>query len=204
MTVCQIKRNNAEERIRAILEAKTPPMMPTPASEENDTGVSDEVALPNLEEYARDQIRTYIGQKFRSHDLSSLVGALLQADGYTTELSPPGPDGGVDIIAGRGAMGFDPPRLYVQVKSSKDPVDVKVLRELQGVMRNFGAEQGLLVSWGGFKQSVHNEARRLFFEMRLWDAGDVVEMLLKHYDRLPDDLRTELPLKRTWTPVLED
>jgi predicted Mrr-cat superfamily restriction endonuclease len=100
-------------------------------------------------------------------DILFSFGALLQADGYTTELSPSGPDSGVDIIAGRGAMGFDPPRLCVQMKSGNDPVDVKVLRELQGVMRNFGTEQSLLVSWGGFKQSVHNEARRLFFEMRL-------------------------------------
>jgi hypothetical protein len=29
-------------------------------------------------------------------------------------------------------------------------------------------------------------------------------MLMKHYDRLPEDLRTELPLKGIWTLVPED
>jgi restriction system protein len=101
-------------------------------------------------------------------------------------------------------MGFDPPRLCVQVKSSDTPEDVKTLRELQGVMRNFGAEQGLLVAWGGFKSSVHAEARRHFFEIRLWDAGDVVKALLENYERLPEDVQAELPLKRIWSLVLEE
>ena len=33
------------------------------------------------------------------------------------EVAPPGPDGGVDIVAGSGPMGFDRPRICVQVKS---------------------------------------------------------------------------------------
>jgi restriction system protein len=71
-------------------------------------------------------------------------------------------------------------------------------------MSNFGAEQGLLVAWGGFKQSVGNEARQLFFNVRLWDQGELVRAVLEHYDRLPDDLQAELPLKRIWTLVPEE
>jgi restriction system protein len=164
----------------------------------------DSAAPPDLEEFARDQIRAYIGRKFRGHELSRLVTAILKAQDYQTYMAPPGADGGVDIIAGRGPMGFDAPRLCVQVKSSDQPLDVKPLRELQGVMRSFGAQQGLLVSWGGFRQSVLNESRQHFFDTRLWDAGDVIEMLLAHYDRLPPGLQTELPLKRIWTLVPEE
>lgn len=43
-------------------------------------------------------------------------------------------------------MGFEAPRLCVQVKSGDDPVDVTVLRELRGVMKAYRAEQGLIVS----------------------------------------------------------
>jgi len=77
------------------------------------------------------------------------------------------------------------------------------MRELQGVVRSFGADQGLLVSWGGFKQSVINEARQHFFEIRLWDAGDILSHLFAHYDQLPEDLRAEIPLKRVWILLLE-
>lgn len=196
MTVCRIRRNQAEARIQAILEGKQL------YSEE--TGETEPEPPFDLEAYAQDQVRAYIETRFKGHDLARLVNALLTAQGYQTYMSPPGPDGGVDIIAGRGPMGFDPPRLCVQVKSTSQPVDVKVLRELQGVVKNYGAQQGLLVSWAGFKQSVFDESRRLFFEVRLWDSGNVVRSLLQQYDQLPEDLQAELPLKRIWTLVAED
>ncbi|NLE76636.1 MAG: restriction endonuclease [Chloroflexi bacterium] len=201
MTVCQIRRNNAEERIKTVLDGRpSAPAVPR----QTEAAEPDEEALPNLEEYAQDQIRAYIDRKYKGHDLARLVTAVLKAQGYRTYTASPGPDGGADIMAGRGPMGFDPPRLCVQVKSGSQPADVRVLRELQGVMRNFGAEQGLLVSWGGFKSTVFTEASRLFFQIRLWDSGDIVQNLLEHYDQLPEDLQAELPLKRIWTLVQEE
>jgi Restriction endonuclease len=82
-------------------------------------------------------------------ELAQLVGDILRAEGFVTNVSPAGPDGGVDILAGQGGMGFDGARLAVQVKSGAQLVDAPTLRELQGVMSNFGAARGLLVSWAG-------------------------------------------------------
>lgn len=200
MTVCQIQRNNAEERFKAILKGKRiapPPLVP----EDQDADTATPV---DLEGNARDQIRGEIGRRFRGHDLERLVSAILKATGYRTLEAPIGADGGVDILAGRGPMGFDAPRLCVQVKSSDQPLDVKVLRELQGVMRNYGAHQGLLVSWGSFKTTTLNEARTLFFEIRLWDSDDIIEALLECYSDLPPDIQAELPLKQVWMLVPED
>ena len=50
-------------------------------------------------------------------------------------------------MAGSGPFGFDAPRLIVQAKSQDAKVDVKVLRELTGVMGKFHADQTLL--WAG-------------------------------------------------------
>jgi len=200
MTVCQIKRNDAENRVKALVGGKKAPLAApgeAPDASEDDTVV-------NIEEFARDQIRTQLSQKFRGHDLARLVGALLAAQDYHAQVSSPGRDGGVDILAGKGAMGFDHPRLVVQVKSQDAPVDVSVLRELQGVMKNFGAEQGLLVAWGGFKSTVIEEARRQFFELRLWDADDLITAVVDNYENLPADLQADIPLKRLWALVLEE
>ena len=71
-------------------------------------------------------------------------------------------------------------------------------------MKTFGADQGLLVSWGGFNRVVLEEARRSFFTVRLWDSGDLIEAVLKSYENLPDALQAELPLKRIWGLVLEE
>lgn len=201
MTVGRIRRNKAEERLRSIL-AKKDDTSTKPTANMVDEA---EIEAPfEIEQFARDQISDYINRKFKGHGLARLVAALLQAQGYQVRIAPEGPDGGVDIIAGRGALGFEPPRLIVQVKSSDTPVDVSVLRELQGVMSNFNADQGLFVAWGGFKGTVEKEAARQYFKIRLWDADYLVQMLQEHYDQLPDAIQAELPLKRIWTLVLEE
>lgn len=205
MTVCRIKRNNADERIKVILNGAPDPNLTSPLPEPGVEPDDTETEPPlDIEQYSKDQIHAYIGAKFKGHELSRLVTSILKAQGYKTEMSPPGPDGGLDIIAGQGAMGFNPPRLGVQVKSGGGSVDVTILRELKGVLKNFGAEQGLLVSWGGFKSSVYKESRTLLFEIRLWDADTLIQNLIDYYDKLPDTIQAEIPLKRIWTLVLKE
>ena len=196
MTVCEIKRNEAEKRVKELLQ-KEDYQVEIVKPVEHAEGAID------IEQYARDEIVKFIGRKFKGHDLARLVQAVLNAQGYTTLKSDPGPDGGVDILAGAGPLGFDNPKICIQVKSSASPVDVKVLRELQGVMSKVRAEQGLLVSWGGFNNKAIQEARDAFFSIRLWDSGDLIEALLKYYEHFDDELKAELPLKRIWGLVLE-
>lgn len=202
MTVCQIKRNNAEKRIKKVLAGQNDIKSLKDEDSTEDSEVMDEEV--DIESVASDQIVDYVNRKFKGHDLSRLVEAVLQAQGYVTENAKPGPDGGVDILAGTGPMGFSEPKLCVQVKSSQTPVDVTVLRNLNGVMKNFGATQGLLVSWGGFTRSVLEESRRSFFNVRLWDSNDLIKAILKNYDNLSDSLQAELPLKRIWALVIEE
>lgn len=201
LTVFQVRRNNAEERLAALVQGGRP-SSGSQGRKEGDAPDQD-AAPTEIEQFAADQIASFIGRHFRGHELARLVAGVLSAQGYHVLVSPPGADGGVDIIAGTGAMGFDHPRLAVQVKSSDSPADVGVVRELQGVMPRFGADQGLVVSWGGFKDSVLREARQLYFQVRLWDAGDLVSALQANYERLPAELQAELPLKRVWALVLE-
>lgn len=203
LTVCRIERNNAEQRIRAMLVGQsTSPTQDAISVPIEEPAESDEAI--DIEQYAGDEIRRHIGENFRGHDFARLVGQVLKAHGYQIQVAAEGADGGVDIIAGKGAMGFDQPRLCVQVKATADPIDVKVLRELKGVMPRFGASQGLIVSWGGFNKAVYREARELYFDIRLWDADIFVSALLEAYEELPGEVQAEVPLKRVWTLVSED
>jgi len=201
MTVCQIKRNNAEKRIEALLAGKpaSEPMRPEVPSDEG-----DEAAPVDFDRLSRDQISKRIAARFHGHDLAQLVGEILRAEGFVTSVSPAGPDGGVDILAGQGSMGFNEAMLAVQVKSGSQVVDAPTLRELQGVMANFGATRGLLVSWGGFTQAARREARRLFFQIRLWDSDALVDKITEVYERLPGETQAELPLRRIWTLVPDE
>lgn len=189
-SLAKIQRNNAEERVRKLLEGN------------GGSGNGEE--KPDLEELARDAIRDYLNRRFKGHALASLVEGILQAQGYRTFLSATGPDGGVDILAGSGPLGFETPRLAVQVKSGEGPVGTKELNELRGAMKKFGANYGLFVSWGGFKETARKEKSTSYFEIRFWDSEDLILHLLENYERLPDDLKAELPFKRIWILVEDE
>jgi restriction system protein len=202
MTVCQISRHNAEERIKAILATGADPQADTYVQSEDEADEGG--APPDIEQYAREQIRQFIGRRFKTHDLAYLVDALLHAQGYQTKVSPPGPDGGVDIIAGRGPLGFDAPRLCVQVKSSPAAQDVHAVREFQAVLLNFKADQGLFVSWGGYTKEALKLSDQLYFQLRLWDDSHLISALLENYEKLPEDTKAQLPLKPLWMLVPEE
>lgn len=152
-----------------------------------------------MERLARDEIAKSILRQYQGHGLERLVEAVLIAQGYTTYRSPAGADKGVDILAPPGALGFGEPRIAVQVKSGESPVDRPTLDQLIGVMQNVHAQHGLLVSWGGFKNSIDRERATQFFRVRLWDQDTLIEQILANYEKLDDDIRAELPLKRIWT-----
>ncbi|OYV05967.1 MAG: restriction endonuclease [Verrucomicrobiales bacterium VVV1] len=202
LTVCRIQRNNAEERVKEMAANgwKVPAHSKATLGNGTEVEESDEAsAAVDIEQTAMDQISRLILAKFKGHGLANLVKAILQAQGYTVHQPPAGPDHGVDLLAAPGPLGFGKPRICVQVKSSDTPVERVVLDQLIGTMQNFQAEQGLLISWGGFKQSVERERATQFFRVRLWNRNDLIENLLAHYDALDEDLRSELPLKRIWT-----
>lgn len=202
MSICQIKRNDAENRIKAMQANAWKSVgikkhIVTKPDTDGDESVDVEAGV-DLELAARDQIAQLIISQFKGHALASLIDSILRAQGYTTYVSPPGPDKGIDILAATGPLGFGQPRICVQVKSSQTPLDRPTLDQLIGTMQNVGAEQGLLVSWGGFKRSIDKETASQFFRVRLWDQDDIINQLLTHYDEISEELRAELPLKRIW------
>lgn len=112
--------------------------------------------------------------------------------------------GGISNFAGMGALGFGTPQLCVEVKSQDSPVDRPTVDKLLGAMSKFNAPQGLFVSWGGFKTNVQKELAQSFFKVRLWTKKDLLDALFAHYDKLDEDLKAELPLKRIWTLAAQD
>lgn len=154
----------------------------------------------DIEQVAADQITSRIAEDFAGHELATLVTAILATEGFQCLQSPPGPDGGIDISAGRGPLGMDSPRLLVQVKSGGQ-VGAPVVTQLHGVMTTHGADQGLLVAWGGLSKPARDAMKNHQLRVRVWEAADVVDAVLRTYDQLPDDIRTRLPLKRVWMLV---
>ena len=205
LTICRVQRNNAEQRIAAMRAngwkpetiAATIKASGAPATEETAEGV-------DLEELAHDQIADLIAARFKGHGLTRLVEAILKAQGYTTWRSPEGADGGADILAGAGPLGFGAPRLCVEVKSESTQIGRETVDKLLGAMTKFNADEGLFVAWGGFKANVQKDLASQFFRLRLWTRKELLEQLFEQYDRLDEDLKAELPLKRVWMVAAQD
>lgn len=206
MTIFRASRNEAEARFRAVLETGQDPGSLAVTSSTStssttpdaaDDAVTDPVAVPTLETI-RDRVRTHLSENFKGHALTELVAEILRARGFTCDVSPPGPDQGVDILAGSGPLGLDSPTLIVEVKSETGQVSAPVVRGLQGAMLSNRSDQGLLVAWGGITKDAKREIRTDRLTMRVWTADDVLDQLFDVYDRLPEETRSAIPLKRAW------
>ncbi len=214
LTICTITRNDGNWRLHQLLATGSDPgarpaesrRQPSTDSAADRDSVEPDEEEPedsdvDLERVGKDRIQRHIAEHFAEHELSRLVAEILKAEGFTVDTAPPGPDGGIDVFAGRGPLGLDSPRVIVQVKSSPTPVDVKVVRELNGVLSSQDADQGLLVAWGGVNRPARREMRSQFFRVRVWDADDLIEAVFRNYDKLDKELQAELPLKRIWALV---
>lgn len=202
MTICEIKRNDAEKRVRAMATKgwqSVPVTATAPVQSSGGSAVQTDSTEVDLGQLARDSIAKLIIQKFMGHGMARLVEAVLKAQGFTTYRSPEGADKGIDLLAAGGAFGFERPRICVQVKSGDTPADRPEFTQLIGAMQGVGADQGLFVSWSGIKTTVAREVPTQFFKVRVWNANDLIEQLLNNYDKLDEDIKAELPLKRIWT-----
>lgn len=210
MTVFEVKRDNAPARLETLANTGKDPGPPSitddvsPTFEEPDSIDEESQAQVDIEQLAKDRIGARIAQEFKEHELAKLVEDILRAEGYFTSLSPPGPDGGVDVLVGSGPLGLESPRIAVQVKSGQDPVNEPTLRGLQGAKANFDAETALFVAWNGFNQAARRLARNQWFSIRIWDSGDLIEKITENYNQLSEDIRAQLPLKQIWTLADED
>lgn len=192
-TVFRVNRDNADARINQVIKLYLGESIEAEYTLPSTTTDADSVAL-GLEEAILDGIVKRIRQRFTGHRLEYLVEEVLKAQGYTTKRTRDGADGGIDVLAGLGEMGFGQPWLCVQVKLGVSQVDLTEYSQLQGNIQSFGGQHGLLVSLGGFSRSVRNENDRSFFKIRLWGPEELTDNLREYYERLPADIRADIPL----------
>ena len=210
-TVCEVKRNNAVERVQDVLKNGKDPGAGAKPSKKGTQGPSDiptdtseSEEILDLDQIARDQIEQRVASVFTGHDLTNLIAAILRAQEMKVRVSPPGADGGIDLVAGSGPLGLESPKIIGQVKSGEYLIQDPDLKSLIGNIQETQADSGLLVSWNGFTSPVRKRVNELYFRVRLWGRQEIIDNLLAVYDQLPEEITAELPLKRTWTLVPED
>ncbi|MFL9499575.1 restriction endonuclease [Rhodopseudomonas palustris] len=157
---------------------------------------SAQITFEQAEEQAQAEIRAYLAA-INPYDLQQIVADLLKAMGYYPSwVSPPGPDGGLDIVAHPDPLGTRPPRIKVQVKRNSQAVDESGLRSFLALVNEDDA--GLFVAIGGFTKAARDAARmQERRKVTLIDLDRLLELWIEHYSKLDDLARERLPL----TPI---
>ena len=174
----------------------------TPKEEKPETEPDDETAekdnamnLDLLESDAREGIRQFIVSK-SPYEFQDMVAALLRAMGYHTPfIAPKGKDGGIDIIAYLDPLGAQTPRIKVQVKHKPDTaIGASEVRALSGILK--AGDIALFVTSGTYSADARNAASGNDKFIRMIDGNDFIDMWQEYYDKMTDDDKNLLPLKR--------
>ena len=190
LSLFQIK--NYADEFRAALEGKKESAVPV----KEDPTVSR--VQSDIEETTRDFIIKALAQELKGHPFADFVGHLLNTMGYRTRVSPEGADGGVDIIAHKDELGFEPPIIKVQVKSGEaasigDPVVAALYGKVDP------KEFGLFVTLGTYSNPAKQFARGKA-NLRLIDGYELVDLIFTHYEQFDSRYKAVLPLKRVYVP----
>lgn len=163
--------------------------------EEAGTSASAGATLEEAEESAWAEISEYL-HNVPPYEFQALVAALLEAMGYFVAwMSPPGKDGGLDIVAYTDPLGAKGPRIKTQVKRLKDQkVDVNGLRSFMAVLSS--QDVGIFVSTSGFTSDAEREARHQENrQITLIDLARLFDLWVEHYSQLGEADRQRLPLR---------
>ncbi len=152
------------------------------------------VTFELAEEQAWREIQEYL-RGMPPYDFQDLVADLLRAMGYHVAwVSPPGKDGGIDILAWGDPLGTRLPRIKVQVKRVQQKVNVEGLRSFMALLGE--DDVGIFVTTGEFTKDAEDEARtQEKRKVTLIDLVRLFELWVKHYGNLSDTARSRLPLQ---------
>ena len=115
---------------------------------------------------------------------------------YTPFVAPPGPDGGIDIIAYKDPIGIELPRIRIQVKHRPETkVSRSEVATLMGDLQGEGYV-GIIVSTGGFSSDALAEVRKSNRHIEEIDFERFIDLWEEYYGKLLDEDKALLPLRK--------
>lgn len=176
----------------AAVEGK--PTAPAPQTDETVAAV-----VEDIEENTRDFILKQLAQELKGYPFQEFIAHLLQAMGYRTRVSARGTDEGIDIIAHKDELGFEPPMVKVQAKSTEGNVGDPLVSGFYGKVAP--GEFGLLVTLGSFTPQARSFERSKS-NLRLVDGDELVDLIFQHYEKFDSRYKGLVPLKRVYVPEI--
>jgi len=186
MSLFQIR--NSVDEIIGLLEAAAVESPP-------DEGPG-QIEATDVEEQTRDYVLKQLDRNLKGLPLEDFVRQLLEKMGYRARLTRVN-EPSVDIIAHKDELGFEPPIIKVQVKSTLGKVSDHDVSALYGKVGT--GEFGLLVTLGEFTPPALTFASSKS-NLRLIDGAELVDLIFEHYDDFDPQYKGIIPLKRVYVP----
>ena len=163
------------------------------SAEEEDETVA--ATAEDIIESTKDYILKELSKNLKGYDLEGFIADLLYAMGYHPKQSPHGGDSGIDMIAYKDEL---PPRIVVQVKSQDSDIKETTIQSLKGAMRE--GDYGLFVTLSNYTPNAQRYLESTPI-IRGINGTELVELILKYYEKLSDKYRKMIPLKMVYIPI---
>lgn len=188
LSLFQVK-NYADEFLALLHEKKTDT---APMPEDDTVGI----VTSGIEDQTRDFVIKQLAKNLKGLPLEEFVAHLLVNMGYHTRLMRAG-EPSVDIVAHKDDLGFEPPIIKVQVKSSDGKIGDRDVSALYGKVGE--GEYGLLVTLGEFTPPAITFANSKS-NLRLIDGSELVDLIFEYYEKFDAKYKSILPLKKVYVP----
>lgn len=160
-----------------------------------------QTASKRAEESTHDFIIRQLKTGINPYEFESFTAHLLECMGYHARVTAKSGDGGVDVIAHKDHLGFEPPIIKVQCKQVTKTIGRPEVTQLLGNIES--GEHGLFVCLGSFTRDARQLARSKP-NLRLISGEGLVELIFEHYPKFSPRYQTLLPLKQIYVPSLKD
>jgi restriction system protein len=150
-------------------------------------------AEEGVEDFIIKQLKNGMSSELFEH----FIAELLRCMGYYARATRYVGDGGVDIIAHKDELGFEPPIIKVQCKQTLATIGGPAVQQLLGAIQS--EEHALFVTLGDYSSDAVRIERGKS-NLRLIGGTDLVQLIFNNYERFEPRFKTLLPLKRSYTP----
>ncbi|MGJ0504202.1 MAG: restriction endonuclease [Methylocystis sp.] len=161
----------------------------------------DAVSAAGIAVQAEESVEDFIIKQLKNglspEQFEHFIAELLRCMGYYARVTRYAGDGGVDIIAHKDELGFEPPIINVQCKQSFSMVGGPTVQQLLGAIQ--AGEHALFVTLGDYTTDAVRIERGKS-NLRLIGGAELVKLILNNYERFEARFKTLLPLKRSYTP----
>jgi len=196
-------RTNAEEFLAKVGGGGV--LQPALSTSSADEPEDDDSATLTVSRQAQESTEDFIIKRLMGlmtgYQFEEFVAHILECMGYHARVTQKSGDGGVDVIAHRDELGFEPPIIKVQCKRTTSKHGAPEINQLLGILGE--GEFGLFVTLGAFSPAA-KERERSIPKLRLIDGETFVGLIAENYAKIAPRYRALVPLKQILVPDLPE